>query len=204
MAQANDPLKPVLDAVWRYQKRIQELIGSVFNKLRSSMGKAIAFMDNVVKYAKEIAKKVGKGVVNTIVSMRNRIFAAVNAVPGLAKSALKLGYRIIATIQKAADPNKVIKVVKKLFQTYVRMIRQLADYVSDMVAALDPVGKALKVIATFRLVLQMVFKWIADVSGAATAVAKTRSLVRKAAKLLRAEVKDAVRVVKEVQRLKPA
>lgn len=201
MAQENDPLKPVLQAVQAYQQRILEIWKGIFKKLSALLGKSRSFFDKIIQNAKDIAGKVGKGAVDTVVNLCGQVFGALDEVPLLAKQALKLGQRIIDTIQKAADPNKAIKLVKKLFQAYVKLFARIAELVFQMMDALDPLGKALRIIDTFRLALVMIFKWIADVP--VTAVGKARTLLKKVAKLLRAEIKEALKFAKEVRKLAP-
>lgn len=204
MATPNDPTKPVLRAVEKYQERLFELWKVIFKKINSKFNAARKFFDNVVTKGQDIASKVGQAVVDKIVGFRQRLFSALEAVPNIAKSAIKLGNKIIALIRKAADPNKIIGTLKRLFSRYVKMLREILGYVADLVGVLDPLGKALAVIDSFKNVLRLVVSWVAEVSAANAAVKKAKTMLKKVIKTLKREVKEATLLRKEVLNMRPS
>ncbi|MGF1444694.1 MAG: hypothetical protein ACFBRM_00665 [Pikeienuella sp.] len=200
----NDPTAPVLRAVQTYQVRLFQLWKMVFKKINSKFSSAKGFFQNAFTRGVEIASKVGKSVVNTVVTVGQRVLAAVDTVPGLARQALRLGNKIIGLIMKAADPNKIIAQMKKHFVRYVRMLREIFAWVTDFLAALNPLGTALSVINGFKVVLRFVADWITDVGSAVGAVKKAKSLLKRVVKEMRKEVKEAILLRKQVLKLKPA
>src|SRR6056297_1572475 len=166
MATTNDPTAPVLRAVEMYQSRLFELWKTVFKKINAKFSAASKFFDNMVAKGGEIASKVGQAVVDKIVGFRDRVFGALESVPQIVKSALRLGNKIIATIRKAADPTKILGVLKRLFVRYVKMLKDIYAWVQDMFEALDPLGAALAVVNSFRNVLRLLVSWVTDVGTA--------------------------------------
>jgi hypothetical protein len=203
MAQTNDPTAPVLRAVETYQSRLFELWKGLFKKIASKFSGAAKFFDNVVAKGHEIASKVGQAVVDGIVAYTERVFGALEAIPALARRAIRLGNRIIALIRRAADPNRILGTLKKLFSRYVKMLKDIFGWLRDFYEALDPLGKALAVVNTFRNVLRLVVKWVGQVSGANSAVRKAKGLVKKVVRAMQREIRDAVRMRREVLRLRP-
>lgn len=204
MATSNDPTAPVLRAVEAYQSRLFELWKVTFKKVNAKFNAARSFFDNVINRGEEIASKVGKAVVDRLAQLGQGVFAVIDTVPGACKSALRLGNKIIALIRKAADPNRIIGTLKKLFHRYVKMLRDIYAGVVDFLSALDPLATALAVVNTFRNVLRLVVSWVGEVSGANSAVKKARSLVKRAVKAMKLEIKEAIRLRKQVLKLKPA
>ena len=201
---ANDPTAPVLRAVENYQKRLFELWKVVFKKIDSKFKTATKFFDNIVTKGEEIASKVGKAVVDKIIGYRDTVFGALDTVPTIVKSALRLGNKIIALIRKAADPNKIINTMKRLFMRYVKMLKDIFALVKQFFDALNPLGAALAIVNTFRNVLRLVVSWITEVSGANSAVKKAKSLLKRVVKAMKQEIKEAILLRKKVLKMKPA
>lgn len=202
--QANDPTAPVLRAVETYQQRLFHLWKVVFKQINAKFSTATKFFDNLVTKGHEIASKVGQAVVDRILGLKDRVFGALEAVPNIVKSALRLGNKIISLIRKAVDPNRIIGTLKRLFMRYVKMLREVFGWVSDFFSALNPLGAALAIVNTFRNVLRLVVSWIGEVSGANSAVKKAKSLLKRVVKAMKVEIKEAVRLRKDVLKLKPA
>jgi len=204
MATTNDPTAPVLRAVEMYQSRLFELWKTVFKKINAKFSAASKFFDNMVAKGGEIASKVGQAVVDKIVGFRDRVFGALESVPQIVKSALRLGNKIIATIRKAADPNRIFGVLKRLFARYVKMLKDIYAWVQDMFEALDPLGAALAVVNSFRNVLRLLVSWVTDVGTANSAVKKAKSLLKGVVKAMKREIKEAIQLRKQVLKLRPA
>ncbi len=204
MAAANDPTAPVLRAVEAYQGRIFELWKVVFKKINSKFSTATKFFDNIVNRGEEIASKVGQAVVNKIIGFKERVFNALKVVPAIVKSALRLGNKIIGLIRRAADPNRIIGMLKRLFQRYVKMLKDIYGHVADFYEVLNPLSAALAIVNTFKNVLRLLVSWVTDVSGANSAVKKAKSLLKKVVKAMKQEIKQAILLRKQVLKLKPA
>lgn len=204
MALANDPTAPVLDAVERYQARLFELWKVVFKKIESKFKTSAKFFENVATKGGEIASKVGQGVVDKIVGFKDCVFGVLEFVPAAVKSALRLGNKIIALIRKAADPNRIINTMKRLFMRYVKMLKDIFARISEFLDVLNPLGAVLTIVNSFRNVLRLIVKWVGDVSNANSAVKKAKSLLKKVVKAMKREIKEAVLLRKKVLKLKPA
>ncbi|GMG84330.1 hypothetical protein LNKW23_35450 [Paralimibaculum aggregatum] len=201
---ANDPTAPVLKAVEIYQKRIFEIWKVVFKKIDSKFKSATKFFDNVVNKGEEIASKVGKAVVEKIIGYRDTVFGALERVPQIVKSALRLGNKIINLIRSAADPNKIINVMKRLFMRYVKMLREIFAMVKQFFEALNPLGTALAVVNALKSVLRLIVSWVGEVTNANNAVKKAKTLLKKVVKAMKLEIKEAILLRKKVLRLRPA
>ncbi len=203
-AAANDPTAPVLRAVERYQARLFEIWKSIFKRISSKFSAARGFFDNMVTKGHEIASKVGQAVVSRIVAFRETIFGTLDYVPAAVKSALRLGNKIIALIRKATDPNRIIGTLKRLFMRYVKMLREIFAQIQSMMQALSPLSAALAIVNTFKNVLRLMVSWVTQVSQANSAVKKAKSLLKKVVKAMKVEIKEAIRLRKQVLKLKPA
>ena len=204
MAAAKDPFRPVLEAVTRYQETLGHLLKKVFRKIASTVAPLRRFVDPLAARAKEIGSTVGKAVVDRVLAAARAVLGAVDAVPEALRVAVRLGKKILALVGSAADPARVAGTVKRLFTRYVRLFRDILAAVGDLLGQLSPLETALGVIASLRHVLGTAFAWIADVTGAASAVKKIKAMVRKAVKAIRRKVKEAVALRRTVQKLQPA
>jgi hypothetical protein len=204
MAQDNDPTQKFLEATEKYQSLFQHLWKVVFKKLNSNIKSLTSFLTKFIAQAKDLVTTVGKAVVDKVVSIGQSIMRLIVAIPRALKDVLRFGKKIIVLIKKAIDPNQIINTLKKLFSRYVRMLREIFGYISELVTHLNVIGTALSVVNTFKLVLQAMFSWIRDITGANDAVMRAKRMLTKVIKQMKKEVKEAEKMRKEVMKLKVA
>ncbi|MGC1505960.1 MAG: hypothetical protein WA782_17700 [Sulfitobacter sp.] len=204
MAEDNDPTKKFLDATEKYQERLLNLWKVVFKKVSAHLKSMVSFVRKVVNVGKELAATVGKSVVDKVVGAGQMVEEMITTIPNLLKVALLLGKRIIAKIKKAVDPNEVIAPLKKLFTRYVRLIKEIFAFVTNLIQQLDILGAVFGVISTFQSVLRLIFSWIADVTGAKDGALKAKKMLKKVWKEMKKEVKEAELLRKQVMKLKVA
>lgn len=202
MAEDNDPTKKFLDATEKYQERLHKLWKVVFKKVSAHLKNMVSFTRLVANVAKEIAAIIGKSVVDRVINAAQTVEGLITNIPVLLRTALLLGRRIIAKIKKAADPNEVIPTLKKLFTRYVRMIKQVFAFITNLIQQLDILGTVFGVIGTFQSVLRALFSWITDVTGAKDGAVKAQRMLRKVWKEMKREVKEAELLRKQVMKLK--
>ena len=204
MANAESPLAPVEAGVQRFSAYLQDLLVNVLKKLKPMVAPALAFFDELIKNGKAIASKVGDNVLDTIKGFVDEFFDVLPTLTTMVKSALKLGQKILAMIAKAADPMKIVRTVKKIFARFVMLLRQIFARVSAFLARIAPVQAVLGIINSMKTLLQVVFRWIANVTKANSVVKKVAKVMKKVEKAMKAEVKMANKLLKEVNKLRPA
>ncbi|MEW9920222.1 hypothetical protein AB2B41_11435 [Marimonas sp. MJW-29] len=204
MGTENDPTKKYLEAVDKYQSRLTQLWKVIFKRVASSLKALVSFMKKLVAVAKQIATVVGKSVIDKFLQAANMVQGLLSRIPNLLKAALRLGKKIIELIRKAADPNKILGTLKKLFIKYIKMLKEIYAQIIEMVKQLDVLGTVLTIISNFKSALQLMFSWIAEVTRANDAVNKARKLLKKAMKEMKSEMKQATVLRKEVMKLKAA
>lgn len=204
MAQENDPTQKFLEATERYQTILTRLWKVVFKKVASIMRALTSFLTKFIAQAKDLVTTIGKKAVNTLIGTGQRLIDLIQGTPNRLKAAIRFGKKIVALIKKAVDPNKIINTLKKLFRRYVQMIQDIANFVSELISNLDIIGTALGVVNTFKRVLQMMFAWIADVTRANDAALKAKRMLKKVQKDMKREVKEAIKLRREVMKLKVA
>lgn len=204
MAEPNDPTKQIAEKVTIFDARLKELLKVVFKKLQPLMSTYGKFLAQMRSYAKELAAKVGKSVVDTILNAGEDLIATFEFLKRELKAGIKFAAKILATIKKATDPTAILKKLKGMVQKFVRVYKTLAERIIKFVLAIDPIGNALLVVEKLKMMLQLIFNWISSVTGAASAVRKAQRLLKKMVKVLKEDIKHAVRLGKEVTKLKPA
>lgn len=204
MAAENDPTKKFLEAAQKYQSRLLYLWKNIFKKVKSYLKSMASFVNNFIAAAKQLASTIGKSVVDKFVKAAQWVVQEVQALPNAIKAAMRFGKKVIALIQKAADPNKIISTLKKLFSRYVRMVKEIFGRISEMAKQLDVLGPMLSIINSFKNALRMIFSWIKEVTRINDAVVKTKRLLKKVIKEMKKEVKEAEKMRKEVMKLKIA
>ena len=79
------------------------------------------------------------------------------------------------------------------------MIRQVWGWIRDNLGrAWRARHRTVRHQHAFASVLQLIFRWIRDVTGILSAVKKAKALLKKVVKTLRLEVKQAIRLLKDV------
>lgn len=204
MPEANDPTKTFLDATHRYQERLFDLWKVVFKKVKTMLKTMVSFVTNVISKAKELALVVGKAVIDKVVDFGSAVVGFIETIPITLKSALRLGKKIIALIEKATDPARIVSTLKKLFSRYMRQIREIYDGIVNFVSQLEILGTIFSVVSSFKQALRALFSWITDVTRANDGVVRAKRLLKKIIKQMRLEVKAADKLRKQVMKLKIA
>ena len=204
MAEEN-PLKPVSDMVDKLAKVLDDLIKGVIGKISSILKPLFDLLDQVKSAGSRIAETVGKKVIDRLLGMADTLTDFLPDFEAEAKAAAKAAKKILDTVKKAAAaPAKVFAVVKKLVARFAAMFRKIVSMIAQILKYLNPIGAALAVINSFKAVLRLVFNWIAQVSGALSAVKKVQDMVKKIARTRANELKTVTKLVKETAKLKPA
>jgi len=199
-----DILKPIADKTQRIQDRLQELIRTMLSTIRPALKLLARFIKNVQTSAKLLIAKLGKSAVNTLLTSAEKLLALGPKLEKLVAQTRKGAQTILATIKKAAQPEKVFKVLKSLVARLAVNFRAVVALVARILEAINPIRAILKMIHSIVSVLMLVLKWIREVAGLISMIQKTQSLVGKLVKALRAELKTVTQLVKETNRLKPA
>ncbi|WP_027258245.1 MULTISPECIES: hypothetical protein [Leisingera] len=201
MAPSNDPVEFVEKGVSKLHARMLYYLKTVWKRIRALLTPLSKFLKNLISGAKSLAKTVGKTAVKQVTSAAQFILKLIDRVEQVLKSLVKLGKRILDTIRKNADRTRVIRILKTVIRKYVEMIRQVWSWIREIWDELGVLDTALSVISRFASVLQLVFRWIRDLTGILGAVKKVKSLLKKVLKTLRLEVKEAIRLLKDVAKL---
>lgn len=205
MAEADNPLVPVQTKVARIHARLFEFFRNVLIKIKPVMMSLKGFLVNLKKSAKEIAKTVGKAAVDSVIKAGERLLTIVAFVEKNTIVAIKMATKMLAFIKKSLKtPEKVFKAVKAMVARLAKVFRLIVTKVHEVLVIINPIEIVLKVIDAVKMMLQLVFKWIAQVGGITSGVKKAKALIKKSVKMLKAEAKNVTELVKEVNKLKPA
>ncbi len=204
MQQENDPTQKFLEATQKHQTLLHYLWKTVFKKVNSILKSMASFLTKFIAEASKMIVIVGKAVVNRVVEVGQKIIRLITQIPNALKTALRFGKKIIALINKATDPNKIISALKKLFSRYVKMLQEIFGYITELASQLDVIGTAFSIVYTFKSVLQAMFSWISEVTRANDAAAKARRMLKKVLKEMKKDMKELVKLRKEVKKLKVA
>ncbi|MVO18355.1 hypothetical protein [Parasedimentitalea huanghaiensis] len=202
MAPSNDPVKFVEEAIVEHQKRVLNFYKSVWKRVKSYLTPLQKFLKNVLSAAKDLAQTVGKKVISQLTDTIRAILNFLSPIEKLLKDIIQLGKRILATIRKKADKNEVIRFLKTVVRKYVETFTKIVGLITDLWKELGILDAVLAVFNKFRLVLSMAFGWFDQVTGVLTAIGKVRKQLQKAMKSLLKERKEALRLVKDVAKLK--
>ena len=112
-----------------------------------------------------------------------------------------LGKRILNTIKKEADKTKLVRTLKTVVRKYVDAMRKVFAWVNEIWRELDLLNRALMVLDGFRSILQIVFRWIAEVSVVLTTLKTAQRLLKQVWKPLKKEIKDALRLGKDMAKI---
>lgn len=204
MAEPNNPLIPVQNRVIKIETKLVAFLRTLLSNVKPMTTMLTTFLANVKKAATDLAKTVGKAAVDSILKAGKSILQVVSFVEKSTIEGLKLARNILNVIKKAAQPEKVFNVVKKMMARFAKIFRTIVTKVSEIMVILAPIETVLSVIGAFRTVLQLIFKWISQVAGLSGVVKKARGLLKKSYKMLKEEAKEVTKIVKEVNKLKPA
>lgn len=205
MAEPDNPLVPIQQKVVRIHSRLLEFFRNVLIKIKPLMLSLQGFLANVKKAAKDIAKAVGATAVTNAIKAGARLLQLVSYIDKLVIEGIKMAIKTLVFIKKSMkEPQKAFKTVKAMVARLAKVFRIIVTKVFELMVSINPVEMVLNVIHTMKMMLQMVFKWIAQVGPVAGGVKKAKALIKKSVKMLRAEAKGVTQLVKEANQLKPA
>ena len=201
-AASDDPVKFVEEAIEQHQKRVLNFYKSVWKRVKSILTPLQRFLKNILSAAKDLAQTVGKKVINHITSTIRAIINFLKPIEKALIGILQLGKRILATIRKKVDKSEVIRILKTVVRKYVETFKKVVGLITDLWNELGILDVAMAVFNRFRLILSMAFGWFEEVTGILTAIKKVRTHLQRVIKALLKELKDAIRLVKDVAKLK--
>lgn len=203
MAPSKDPVKFVEEAIVDHQKRVTKFHKSVWKQVKSFLTPLQKFLKNILSAAKDLAETVGKKVINHITSTIRAILKFLEPIEKALKNFVLLGKRILATIRKEIDKSKVIRFLKTVVRKYVETMRKIVGLIVDLWKEIGILDAAMAVFKKFSTVLKFLFNWIDElVSGILNAVSKVKTLLTRAMKELMKQEKEAIRMLKDVAKLK--
>lgn len=203
MAKKDDPTQKFLVAIQKYQAFLQRLLKAVFKKVFTFVKTVVTFVKKLIAEAGKLAATIGKSALDQLKKLGPRLMNMAALILNMLKAAIRLGQRLVSMIKKGADPNKVIQVLKKLFASYVRMMKDLFVRITEFLQILDLIGAVLKVVDNVKRVLQMIFAWITEVSGAKAVVTKSTQMLKKVMTEFKKELREAEKLRGEAMKLKP-
>lgn len=203
MAASEDPVKFVEDAIVQHQERVLKFYKSIWKRVKSFLTPLQKFLKDLLSSAKDLIKTVGTKVLNHLTSTIRSILDYLAPIEKALKYIIQLGKRILATIRKEVDKSKVIRFLKTVVRKYVETLKSIAGLVFDLWKEIGVLDAAVAVLDTFSTVLSFLFNWIsALIKGIVNTVTKSRALLKQGVKAFVKEQKDAVRLLKDVGKLK--
>ncbi len=202
MAEADDPTEKYLAATQRYQSILHSLWKTTFKKIATYLKSVISFIDKVIAQATEIAAKIGKAAIDLIVKAGTAIKVGVNALIALIRGTLKFGEALLKHLRKGLDPKRLIPELKKRFARYMLKVKSIFDQVREFLSQMDILSTVLGTISQFKNILRLIISWIVEVTRANDAVMKVKRLLTKTLKAIRKEIKESVKLRKQVLQLK--
>lgn len=204
MAQPNDPLKPVAEAVAKIHKSLSQMLKKLWQSLKAMLRPLTNILKAIVNGAKQLASTIGKATVDGIIKVGQKIAGLVDALLGDLKGLVQALAKLLALLVKIADPAAAVAKLKTILKKIAQMMNKLLARVVSFIAELNVIGPLLKVVETFRAVLQFIFSWVAQVGGLLSLIKTARSLLKKAMTALKAHVKECVDVIRKVAEIKAA
>ncbi|MEP1962795.1 hypothetical protein [Tateyamaria sp.] len=205
MAEAENPLTPIHDKVVKIRSSLYDFLRNVLTKMRPVLRSLVSFMSEVRKAAKDLAKAVGDQVVQNIITAGDQLLKVVTFVDKQVIETIKMADKILAIIRKSnSAPEKAFKIVKTMTARLAKLFRTVLSKVFEVVTVLNPIDIALSLMNKMKRILQMVFKWVGQVGQIASGVKRAKNLIKKSVKQLKTEAKEVTKLVKDVNKLKPA
>ncbi|MEM8577536.1 MAG: hypothetical protein AAGF60_06760 [Pseudomonadota bacterium] len=204
MPTQDSPLKPIEDNVVAIERKLTDFMRLLLSKVKPMAARFTALLVKVKKSAKSLAAKVGKGTIDKILKLGDKLLRLLPMLEKMVMNAVKFARRIIATIRKAPVVEKVFKAVKAMVARLASMYRTILARVAQMMILINPIQAVLKIVTTFSTVLSFLFSWISEVGSVEALMKRASSVVKKAHKMLKAEAKRVTQMVKEANQLKPA
>lgn len=201
-AASDDPVKFVEEAIEQHQERMLKFYKSVWKRVKSILTPLQKFLKKFISGTKEMVEVLGKEVINRITATIRAILKVLEPIEKALKDIILLGKRILATIRKEIDKTKVIRFLKTVVRKYIETMKKIVTLVVDLWRDIGILDVAMSVLNKFRLILSMVFGWFDEVTGILTAIKKVRAQLKRIIKTLLAERKKAIKLVKDVAKLK--
>mgnify|MGYP000535881904 CR=1 FL=1 len=201
-AKSDDPVKFVGEAIEQHHERMLKFFKSTWKRVKSFLKPLQKFLKNFIAGTKDMIATVGKEAINRITSAIRAILKVLEPIGKALQEMILLGKRILATIRKEIDKTKLIRVLKTVVRKYVEIFKKVVGFIEDLWNDLGILDVALAGLNKFRLVLSMVFSWFDEVTGILTAIKRVRAQLKRIIKTFLAERKKAIRLVKNVAKLK--
>lgn len=199
--QANDPTEFVERGITRLHQRIIYYLKTIWKRVRGLLAPLRNFLKKLIKVIKQIAVTVGKKVVDMLTRAANLVLDLFDRIEALLKKLFLLGKRVLTTLKKETDKTKLVRVLKTVVRKYIAAFRQVASWVTELWDQLDILNRALALLDGFRMVLQLAFRWIAEVTAVLSALRRIRQLLRGVWKALKKEVKEAIKLGRDVAKM---
>ncbi|MEM9250363.1 MAG: hypothetical protein AAGB05_16920 [Pseudomonadota bacterium] len=203
---ADNPFVDIVTHVLSVEDKLDFVISFVTNLGKSVLTGLQTFSKNIVKHLSSgLSQYIGKAVADGMTKAIDRLADISGTVHKLTQDAKKLAIKIRATIEKSVkEPEKVFKAVKGMVARLAKLFRQAFSYIRSIATLFNPITVALKLIETYKRILQVIFKWIGQVTPLLAAVKRATATVKKVTKTLQAELKNVTQLVKETNALKAA
>lgn len=199
---SNSPVAFVADRISQILKRLLHFQKSVWQRILGWLNTLRTLIKNLAKQIKQLIQIVGKKAVDMLLRVLQRLQALINPITKLLAKLIQTAKRVLTIIRKKTDMTEVIRILKTVIRGFVTDLRQLFARVTSFLSEIDILGKALALFDRFRSVLRMAFRWIDDLTRLAGTVQKIRLMLRSTLKILKKEVTEAIRMGKDMARLK--
>lgn len=199
--QANDPTEFVERGITRLHQRITYYFKTIWKRVKGLLAPLRNFLKKLIKVVKQIAVTVGKKVVDMLTRAANLVLSLFDRIEALLKKLFLLGKRVLTTLKKETDKTRLVRVLKTVMRKYIAAFRQVATWVNELWDQLDILNRALALLDSFRMVLQLAFRWIAEVTAVLSALRRIRQLLRGVWKALKKEVKEAIKLGRDVAKM---
>lgn len=206
MPQANDPIILVQAKVVRLQSALLNLRNNFLVKIRPMAQSLSGFLASLRRDARAIAAIIGRSAVDRIVALGTALIQAFETVQRLVSDLIKKIKKVLVTIQRAISRgiDLVHKVLKQMIQRQVAAMRELVQRLRNIIMNMSPLEIVIMVIQSMKETLESAFPWLRQHSDMPKLISKAKRLASRHANLIQAEAKQVVRLVKEVDKLKPS
>ncbi|MCB1339677.1 MAG: hypothetical protein KDK24_01155 [Pseudooceanicola sp.] len=198
MPQSNNPLKPVGDIALKLKKRLTAML-KLWQKMFKNL---LGFLKNLIGAIKkgltQFIASVGKHVADGFLRAADKLIAAAaGLLADLREGVLGID-KVLDLIAKATDPRAVIARLKSFIKKLAQAVAALLARIIAFIAELNVIAPLLQTIDSFRAVLQLLFKWVAQVSGALSVVKTVRAMLKKALTEVKTTIKEVAEMMREL------
>lgn len=191
----------MLQTFENYETILMDLFRQVAKKVKSKLAGSVAFLEQLAGAAVEIGKKIGNKAIAKVGGMIGQLVGAVDGLPALIKRALKMVRKVLVVLRSKLDPAAMGKRVIALSKKFFRVFREVIEAVLSVYDAIDPIDKVLSVINAAKMMLKMMFAWIVGVTGAASALKRSKMVIKKFQRRLVKLMKELMRMPRKIRQL---